>query len=339
MVLVNRDLLRGCGMKAWVGVRSGTDLHYVLQDFPRPVAGWGELLVRVRGVGVNRADQYPSGAHFSHSPPAPAPIPGLEAAGEVVEVGEGVEGFRPGDRVAAMVQGGAAEFVCVKAPLALRVPPGMDWAVAACLPVSYLTAHNALVALGGLAARGSVLIHAVTSGVGLAALHLAVLRGAGIVVGSSTSPAKLERLALSGLTLAIADPYEGFEQRVLEHTGGRGVDVVVDLIGGSVLNETMRSTALGGRIVNVGRFGGVEAVVDLNLHAVRRIQLLGATFRTRSLDEHAAIVQAFLDDYEADLAGGRLAPMMDRVFGFDELPAAVQRCMERRQFGKVALRA
>ena len=326
-------------MKAWVGMGSGADLHYELQEFPRPEAGRGELLVRVRGVGINRADQYPSGAHFSHSAPAPAPIPGLEAAGEVVAVGEGVRGFQPGDRVAAMVQGGAAEFVCVKAPLALRLPGGMDWAVAASLPVSYLTAHNALVALGGLARGGSVLIHAVTSGVGLAALQLAVLRGAGVIAGSSTSPAKLERLASSGLTLALADPYAGFEQRVLAHTDGRGVEVVVDLIGGSVLNETMRSTALGGRIVNVGRFGGTQATVDLNLHAVRRIQLLGATFRTRSLEEHGAIVQAFLDDYEADLTDGRLAPVMDQVFGFDELPAAVQRCVERRQFGKVALRA
>lgn len=325
-------------MKAWVGMGSGEDLHYALREFPRPKAGRGELLVRVRGVGINRADQYPSGAHFSHSSPAPAPIPGLEAAGEVMELGEGVDGFVPGDRVAAMVQGGAAEFVCVKAPLALRLPEGMDWAVAASLPVSYLTAHNALVALGGLAPGGSVLIHAVTSGVGLAVLQLAVLRGAAAIVGSSMSPAKLERLASSGLTLALADPYAGFEQRVLAHTDGRGVDVVVDLIGGSVLNETMRSTALGGRIVNVGRFGGTQATVDLNLHAVRRIQLLGATFRTRSLEEHGAIVRAFLDDYAADLADGRLAPMMDQVFGFDELPAAVQRCVERRQFGKVALR-
>ena len=123
----------------------------------------------------------------------------------------------------------------------------------------------------------------------------------------------------------------------MQETGDNGVDVVLDNIGGVLLNETMRCTALGGAIVNVGRFGGIKAEIDLNLHAARRIRLLGATFRSRSLEEHAAIVRKFLADHGQALADGSLAPLIDSVFAFADLPAAVQRSMQRGRLGKIVI--
>jgi len=307
-------------------------------DMPVPKAGPGELLIRVEAAGINRVDQFPSLSHFRHSPPSLVPIPGLEVAGEIIDTGPGVEGYCDGERVAAMVQGGCAEFVRCNAALAIPLPDTMDWPSAAALPVSYLTAHNALFALGQLPAGGSVLVHAVTSGVGIAALQIAARHGAALIAGSSTSAQKLERLRALGLQLALADPYNGFAVRLLEATGDKGVDVVLDNIGGVLLNETMSCTAIGGSVVNVGRFGGVSAEIDLNLHASRRLRLVGATFRTRSLDEHAGVVRAFLADHRDDLASGALSPLIDSVFPFTDLPAAVARSMNREQLGKIVVR-
>ena len=151
------------------------------------------------------------------------------------------------------------------------------------------------------------------------------------------SPAKLERLRAIGLHCGIADPYAGFADEVLRKTGDKGVNVVLDNIGGTILNDTMRCTAFGGAIVNVGRFGGTKAEIDLNLHAARRIRLLGATFRTRSLEQHATIVQGFMSDHGQALSDGSLAPMIDSVFPFHELPAAVERSMQRAQLGKIVI--
>ncbi len=324
-------------MRAWVGSGSGAAVRFQLAEIETPAPGLGELLIRVKAAGINRVDQFPTGSHFRHSSPTPAPIPGLEAAGEVVEIGPGVEGYRGGERVAAMVQGGCAEFARVKAALAIPVPENMNWSTAAAVPVSYLTAHNALTTLGKIPGEGSLLIHAVTSGVGIAALQLALLRGISPIVGSSTSADKLDRLRSRGLHLGLADPYSGFADEVLRRTDEKGVDVVVDNIGGPLLNDTMRCTKIGGTIVNVGRLGGTQAEVDLNLHALRRIQLLGATFRTRSLDEHAQVVRRFLSDCGRHLADGSLAPLIDSVFPFDDLPAAVQRSLQRGQLGKIVI--
>ena len=217
------------------------------------------------------------------------------------------------------------------------IPEGLDWIQAAAIPVSYLTAHNALFTLGRATSGASVLIHAVTSGVGLAALQLATLAKASLIAGSGTAPEKLERLAKMGLDVALPDPYSGFADRVLAASGQQGVQVVLDNIGGRLLNETMRCTALGGRIVNVGRLGGIETSIDLNLHALRRIELLGATFRTRSIAQHAHCVDAFVRDFGSALEHGTLRPLIDSVFAFDRLPEAVQRSANREQLGKIVV--
>lgn len=325
-------------MKAWIGERQGTQSKYSLIELPQPIAKEGELLVRVQAIGLNRIDQEPKTAHFSHSDPAPASIPGLEAAGEIVGLHGNVGAFQQGDRVMAMVQGGCAEYVRVHHSLAMGVPKRLSWEEAACIPVSYLTAHDALITRARLAFGESVLIHAVTSGVGLAALQLAKRNGARFICGSSGSDGKLARTLDVGLDLGLLDPYAGFEEAVRQATGGRGVDVVVDSIGGKLLNETLRATALGGRVIEVGRFGGADAEIDLNLLAARRITLVGVTFRSRSLEEHAAIVRAFISDCAADLESGALAPVIDSVLPFDDLREAMSRKLRRDQYGKLVLR-
>jgi NADPH:quinone reductase-like Zn-dependent oxidoreductase len=232
----------------------------------------------------------------------------------------------------AMLHGGAAPYAIAKAALLMRVPPAMAWTDAAAIPVSFLTAHDALVTNGRLAKGGALLVQGVTTAAGLAAVKLARLRGASWIAGSSRSPQKLARI---GLDLPIVTPDAQLAEKVLAATGGRGADVVIDHLGASVLNDTLKATALGGRVVNVGRFAGVRGEIDLELLALRRIALMGVTFRTRSLEEHAAIVSAFQRDHGADLASGALKPIVDRVFDFSSLPQAIERAARGEQFGKL----
>jgi NADPH:quinone reductase len=314
-------------MKAWVGSRDAAGASYRLADFPRPVPGPSQVLLRVRAVGLNLVDRFPKTQHFSHTPPAPAAIPGMEVAGEIDGTGE---------RVMGMVQGGCAELVCAHRSLLMPIPAAMSWTEAAAVPVSFLTAHDALVTHGRLAAGGSVLVLGATTGAGLAALQLARLHGASFMAGTSRSAEKLERIRGLGLDLALAST-EGLADAVLAATGGRGVDVVIDHLGARVLKETLRATAIGGRVVNVGRYAGTRGEIDLETLALRRISLIGVTFRTRSLAEHAAIVALFDREHSGDLAGGALRPVIDQVMPFDALPAAIERATRGEQLGKLVL--
>jgi NADPH:quinone reductase len=220
--------------------------------------------------------------------------------------------------------------------LLMRVPAGMALTDAAAIPVSFLTAHDALITNGRLPREGSVLVQGVTTGVGLAAVQLARIHGASMIAGTSRSTGKLERVRALGLHLPLTSGAAIAEQ-VLQATGGRGVDVVVDQLGGRVINDSLAATAVGGRVINVGRFAGTRGEINLELLALRRIALIGVTFRTRSLAEHAAVVAAFMAQHAADLQTGALHPVIDRVFGFEDLPAAIERAASGEQFGKLVL--
>lgn len=322
-------------MRAWIGEGAGRGAVFRLADLPQPAPGRGEVLLRVRAIALNLVDRFPKTSHFSHTPPAPAPIPGVEAAGEIAAVGEGVQGRRAGERVMAMVQGGCREYVCVHESLLLDVPAALSWSDAAAIPVSFLTAHDALVTNGRFAAGNALLVQGATTGVGLAAVQLARVHGASLIAGTSRSPEKLERMRALGLQVPISST--AVAEAVLGATGGRGADVVLDHLGARVLNETLRATAIGGRVVNIGRYAGTRGEIDLELLALRRISLIGVTFRTRSLEEHAAIVAAFARQHAADLEAGSLRPVIDRVMAFDELPAAIERAAGGEQFGKLVL--
>ena len=291
----------------------------------------------MKAAGLNRVDQRPKSSHFAHTDAAAAAVPGLEMAGVVEIVGPNVRRYKIGDRVMGMVQGACATHARLHEDLAMSVPANMSWETAAAIPVSYLTAYDALVTRGRLTQGGSALIHAVTSGVGQAGLQLAKLRGASVILGSSSSESKLAEATGDGLTVGLLDPYAGFAEQVLAATDGRGVDVVLDNISGALLNETVAATRYEGRIIGVGRLGGTRADIDLDLIAVRRVSLVGVTFRTRTRDEHAAVCGAFLADHADDLAAGRLSPRIAKVFPFEELPQAISFGKAATVYGKVVL--
>jgi NADPH:quinone reductase len=316
-------------------------------DAPQPVPGPGQVLVEVRAAGLNAADSgMMAGTHVSGASVAPptrdlaVAIPmGSEAAGTVVAVGEGNSRFKPGDRVMSICQGAFSPFVVMQDILAMPVPDGMSWAEAAAVPVTFTTAHDALLTAGRLRPGDNVLVTAASSGVGVAALQLARMFGAGIVAGSSRYASKLEMLTASKIPLDIGlvagDPT--FSEQALNATDGHGFDVIVDSVGAGALADNLATAALLCRIVSVGRSGGQRDEIDLDELARKRVSLIGVTFRTRSLTEIVdAYARASADCLPA-LADGRIRPVVDRAFPFDELAAAQAWMREGRSIGKVVI--
>jgi putative PIG3 family NAD(P)H quinone oxidoreductase len=311
-----------------------------LRSVPDPTPGPGELLIRVKATALNRADLaqrrglYPAPVTAADSGLA---IAGLEAAGEVVEMGSAVSGFTVGDRVLAMCAGGYAELATVEHRLAVKVPERLSWEEAAAVPVAYMTEHDALITNGRLQAGESVLINAASSGVGVAAIQIAKVWGARPVIGTSGVAEKLVALAEVGLDVGINYRTENFADAVLQATNGNGVDVVIDHVGAPYLADNLRCMALRGRLVSVGRLGGGKSELNLDLVALKRLSLIGVTFRTRTLDERIAIVQRFAADLLPALADGRLRPLLDRVLPLREALAAQTYMASNAQMGKIVL--
>ena len=327
-------------MQAIVIVSSADGGTLECRDVPEPTPRPGELLVRVRATGLNRADL----AQRRGAYPRPATggdsalnIAGLEAAGEVAGLGEGVTGFALGDRVMAMCAGGYAEYTTIDHRLAVRVPERLSWEEAAAVPVAYMTEHDALITNACLQAGESVLVHAASSGVGVAAIQIAKLWGAKPVMGTSGVTEKLAALASQGLDRGINYRTENFAEAVLAATNGAGVDVVIDHVGGPHFHDNMRCMALRGRLVSVGRLGGKMGELDLDFLALRRLHLIGVTFRTRTLAERIAVTQRFAADLLPALADGRLRPLINRVFPLRDALAAQDYMASNGQIGKIVL--
>jgi putative PIG3 family NAD(P)H quinone oxidoreductase len=327
-------------MQAMVIVPSTDGGTLDLRQVPDPVPEPGELLVRVKATALNRADlaqrrgAYPAPVKAADSGLA---IAGLEAAGEVVGMGSEVSGFQIGDRVMAMCAGAYAELATVEHRLAVRVPERLSWEEAAALPVAYMTEHDALITNARLQAGESVLINAVSSGVGVAAMQIATFWGAKPVMGSSGVPEKLAALAELGLEVGINYRTENFADAVLAATDGKGVDVIIDHVGAPYMADNLRCMAVRGRLVSVGRLAGGKGEFDLDVLALKRLQWIGVTFRTRTLDERIAIAQRFAADLLPALADGRLKPHIDRVFPLREALAAQTYLTSNAQIGKIVL--
>lgn len=316
----------------------GGTLEY--RDVPEPTPGPGEILIRIRATGLNRADL----AQRRGAYPRPSTggdsafnIAGLEAAGEVAALGTGVTGFRIGERVMAMCAGGYAEYTTIDHRLAVRVPERLGWEEAAAIPVAYMTEHDALISNAQLRAGESVLIHAISSGVGVAALQIAKLWGAKPVMGTSGVSDKLATLTAQGLDRGINYRTENFAEAVLAATDGTGVDVIIDHVGGAHFHDNLRCMALRGRLVSVGRLGGRMGELDLDFLALRRLQLIGVTFRTRTLDERIAVTQRCATDLLPAFADGRLRPLINRVFPLRDALAAQDYMASNAQIGKIVL--
>lgn len=320
-------------MKAAVATEQGL----ALRDIPQPQPKSNEVLVKMRAAALNRADLaiargLPHGSHGGIGAAV-----GLEWTGEVVETGAEVDGYKPGDRVMCSGSGGYAEYAVTDWGRVNPMPPGMSFEHAATLPVALITLHNALITAGRLRAGESVMIQGASSGVGLMGLQIAKLMGAKPVIGSSTNDARRARLQEFGADLAVDTRDAAWPDAVLAATGGKGVDLVVDMLSGPVVTQTMRATAILGRIVNVGRLAGTKAEFDFDLHALRRIDYIGVTFRTRTLEEVREINRRMRADLWDAVAAGKLKLPIDRRFALDEAVAAQAHMRENKHFGKIVL--
>lgn len=307
-----------------------------LREVPAPRPGPGEIAVRVAAAGVNRADLLQR--RGGHPAPAGSPrdIPGLEFSGLVEAVGEGVTRWAPGDAVMGILGGGGyAEFVVTHQDAALRVPAGMGVAEAGAIPEAFMTAFDAVILQEGLSRGETLLVHAVGSGVGTAGLQLGLAAGAQ-VIGTSRSADKLRRAADLGLEHAVLGD-GAWPERVLEITGGRGVDVILDLVGGPYLAGNQAVLAPGGRLVVVGVTGGARAEVDLRALMTRRASIRGTVLRARPLDEKIALTRAFAAQAADWLERGRLRPVVDRVLPASAAAEAHRLLEDNGTFGKVLL--
>ncbi|HZD25490.1 MAG TPA: zinc-binding dehydrogenase [Alphaproteobacteria bacterium] len=321
-------------MKAAVLGDDGLAIREVAAPQPKP----NEVLVRVRACGLNRADLLVASGHRHGNVGGAGTVIGLEWAGEVVETGAEVSHVKPGDRVMCSGSGGWAEYAVTDWGRVAPVPANnMGFEQAATLPIALQTMHDAIVTNGRLTEGEAVLIQGASSGVGLMGLQVAKLMGAGLVIGSSTNPERRARLGEFGADLAVDSRDPGWVDAVLATTDGRGVDLIVDQLSGYVANQNMRAAAVLGRIVNVGRLGGFAGEFDFDLHALRRIDYIGVTFRTRSVEEVREINRRMRADLLPAVEAGRLKLPIDRTFPLEEAAEALAHMRANAHFGKIVL--
>lgn len=312
-----------------------------IESVPSPRPGPRDLLVRVGTSGINRADLLQRRGLYP-PPPGESEVPGLEFAGAVEEVGSRVTRWRPGERVMGIVGGGGyAERVLVDERVAVAVPDGMSTTVAGAIPEVYMTAYDAVFRQAGLKRGETLLIHAVGSGVGTAALQLARRAGAR-TIGTSRTGSKLEKAAELGLEVGLRlevglQGGEGWGAEVMEATGGRGADVILDLVGAPYLAGNQAAIAVGGRHVVVGVPGGSRAGIDLRRLMVRRARLFGTVLRARGVEEKAALAEEFTGAVLPGFGDDPLAPVIDSVFPVAKAAHAHLRMEENRNFGKIVL--
>ena len=322
-------------MKSWF-IQSGAERTSVeLREVPAPEPKSGELLAKVHAAGLNRGE-FIAGHGLSGGA---AKAAGIEAAGEVVKLGEGVTQFRIGDRVMGRAFNAFSEFAIFRIGDAMAAPAKLSWEEAAGAGIAYLTAYDMLWPGGELKAGEWLLVAGASAGVGVASVQLGKLIGAR-VIGTSGSADKLKKLASLGLDLGLQNRNGGFEKAVLEATGGKGVNLVVNNVGGSVFAECIRALAYRGRLATVGYVDGVvKAELDiLALHA-KRLKLFGVSNKLRSAAEVAEGVRGFVRDVLPSLASGHLRPVIDKLFPFADLPQAKAYMESNAHLGKIILRA
>jgi NADPH2:quinone reductase len=320
-------------MKAYVYGANGP----AITDVAKPAPKGTQVLVRVRACGLNRADLGMTKGHVHGSAGGAGTVLGMEWAGEVAELGPEAKGVKVGDRI--MGSGGAAfaEYTLADHGRLFRAPSNMNFDEAATLPVALATMHNAVVTNGGLQPGQSVLIQGASSGVGLMAMQIAKLKGAKLVVGSSTDARRRGRLKEFGADLAIDSSDPGWVDQVREATGGEGVDLVVDQVSGKVASQNLAATKVKGRIVNVGRLGGTHADFNFDLHAARRIHYIGVTFRTRTIEEIREIFDEVRKDIWGAVESRKLQLPIDSVFGFDDIGKAFAHMEANNHLGKIVV--
>jgi NADPH:quinone reductase len=324
-------------MRAIVIARPGGPEVLELREVPDPVPSRGEVRVRVRATAVNRADLLQRAGFYPAPPGWPADIPGMEFAGDVDGLGEGVTDWKEGDRVFGLAGGGSyAERLVIPSRALARVPGALTWTDAAAIPEAFITAYDAMVTLAGLGSGERVLIHAVGSGVGTAASQIARAVGARSI-GTARTHAKLERSSALGLDEGIVATGGRFAEEVLRRTGGEGVDVVLDLVGGEYLGENVACAAPRGRIVVVGLLAGTLAQLDLGTLLRKRLTVVGTMLRSRPLEEKILAMQLFARHVAPLFERGALRAVVDRTLPLEKAGEAHVYVASNDGFGKVVL--
>ncbi len=321
-------------MKAAVLGEAGIEVRDLEKPTPKP----NEVLIRVRASTLNRADLIVASGRPHGAVGGVGSRIGLECAGEIEAVGSDVTGLRAGDRVMATAPGGIAEYAVTDFVRVHPVPANnMTWEQAACFPVALGTMHNAIVTAGRFKPGETILIQGASSGVGLMGMQIAKLRRASLVVGTSTNAERRARLAEFGCDLAIDTMQPEWPEEVKKATGGKGVDLIIDMVSAPVANQNLAAAAVLGRIVNVGRLGGNTGAFDFDLHAVRRIDYIGVTFRTRTLEEIREINQRMRADLWPAVESGALHLPVCKTFPLGEIGPALEMMKANRHFGKIAI--
>ncbi len=321
-------------MKAAVLGENGIEVREV----PKPVPAANEILVRVRASTLNRADLIvASGLRHGRVGGVGARI-GLECAGEVEAVGSDVNDFGPGDRVLASAPGGFAEYAVTDAGRVHRIPGNnMTYEQAACLPVALQTMHNAVVTAGRLRRGETLLIQGASSGVGLMGMQIGKLMGAALVLGTSTNAERRARLKEYGCDVAIDTTTPDWPEDVKKATDGKGVDLIVDMVSAPVANGNLEAAKILGRIVNVGRLGGTKGEFDFDKHALKRIDYIGVTFRTRTPEEVREIVRLMRADLWPAVESGRLSLPIYKSYKLADVGEALAVMRANRHFGKIVI--
>lgn len=316
-------------MKALVIMRPGGPDVLEVVDRPKPQPRGDELLVRVCAAGVNRADLLQREGHYPAPPDSPQDIPGLEYSGVVEALGPDAHARKVGDRVFGLVGGGAqAEYLVTREALAMVIPDAVDDVDSGAIPEAYITAHDALFTQGALANGERVLVHAIGSGVGIAALQLAKARGC-FVYGTSRTPEKLEKAKALGLDVAIDATTARFDEVA------RDTDVVIDFIGAPYFEQNLKVLRTCGRLIVVSTLGGTIATISLRTLMTKRLRINGTMLRARPYEQKVEATAAFERDVIPLLANKTIRVPIDRAFMLEQAAQAHRHVGEDRNFGKV----
>lgn len=309
-----------------------------IKDLPNPEPTSEQVLVKVKSCGLNRSDLLETqGQSFGHTG-GDTKIIGGEFAGEIVELGEGVEDLKVGDKVMCRGGSGWAEYAVANHKRAIKFnPEQISWEQAASIQGNLQTMHDAIVTNGKFISGQSVFIQGASSGVGIIGLQIAKALGASLVLGSSTNQNKLSKLSSYGADILIDTSKENWLDKVLEVTEGKGVDVLIDMLSGDFVNKNMEATKINGHLINIGRLAGMNGNFNYDLHAKRRLHYVGTTGRTRSVEENLDVARVANKDLWDHVIDGKIRHVIFKTFRLNEASDALNIMNENRHFGKLVL--
>ncbi|MDC3116844.1 zinc-binding dehydrogenase [Alphaproteobacteria bacterium] len=309
-----------------------------IKELAEPKPSQNQVLVKVKSCGLNRSDLLETqGQSFGHTG-GDTKIIGGEFAGEIVELGEGVEDLKVGDKVMCRGGSGWAEYAAANHKRAIKFnPEEISWEQAASIQGNLQTMHDAIVTNGKFISGQSVFIQGASSGVGIIGLQIAKALGASLVLGSSTNQNKLSKLSSYGADILIDTSKENWLDKVLNVTEGKGVDVLIDMLSGDFVNKNMEATKINGHLINIGRLAGMNGNFNYDLHAKRRLHYVGTTGRTRSIEENLKVAKVANNDLWKYVINGKIRHVIFKTFSLVDANSALNLMNENKHFGKLVL--